>query len=99
MYKISLFVCLRVELLLKTDGGYSQDTGANLFTLATPGNSLRYNIHQSAPPVSTLTHSRGPRKRSQSPVDMLVHSVCLFVVMKPKNPHFKVHEEFFLLLL
>ena len=66
--------CLRVELrvdfLLKTDSGYPKDTGVTLFTvtLATPGNPLLYNTHWSAPPVSALAHSRGPRKRSQSPV-------------------------------
>jgi len=48
---------LRVEFLLKTDSGYPKDTGVTLFTLATPGNPLRYNTHRSAPPVSTLTHS------------------------------------------
>ena len=67
--------CLRVEFLLKleTHSGYPKDTGVDLFTLATPGNPLRYNTHWSAPPVSALTHFRGPRKRSQSRVDMLEH--------------------------
>ena len=64
---------MRVEFLLKTDSGYPKDTGVTLFTLATPGNPLRYNTHRSAPPVSTLAHSRGPTKRAQSPVDMLEH--------------------------
>ena len=41
-------VCLRVEFLLKTDSGYPKDTGVTLFTLATIGNPLRYNTHQSA---------------------------------------------------
>jgi len=63
-----LFVCLRVEFLLKTDSGYPKDKGVTLFTVATPGNPLRYNTHWSAPPVSARAHSRGPRKRSQSPV-------------------------------
>ena len=67
-----LFVCLRIEFLLKTVSGYHKDTGVTLFTLATPGNPLHYNTHWSAPPVSSLTQSRGP-KRSQSPVDMLEH--------------------------
>jgi len=67
------FEALRVEFLLKTDSGYPKDTGITLFTLPTPGNPLRYNTHRSAPPVSALAHSRGPRKRSQSPVDMLEH--------------------------
>jgi len=53
---------LRVEFLLKTDSGYPKDTGVTLFTPATPGNPLRYNTHWSAPPVSDLAHSRGPRK-------------------------------------
>jgi len=64
---------LRVEFLLKTDSGYPKDTGVTLFTLATPGNPLRYVTHWSAPPVSALADSRGSRKRSQSPVDMLEH--------------------------
>jgi len=68
-----LFLSLRTEFLLKTDSGYPKDTGVTLFTLTTPGNPLRYNTHPSAPPVSALAHSRGPRKRSQSPVDMLEH--------------------------
>jgi len=41
--------------------------------MATPGNPLRYNTHQSAPPVSSLANSRRPGKRSQSPLDMLEH--------------------------
>jgi len=41
-------VCLIVEFLLKTDSGYSKDTGVTLFTFATIGNPLRYNTHQSA---------------------------------------------------
>jgi len=63
---------LRVEFLLKTDSGYPKDR-VTFFTLATPENPLRYNTHRSAPPVSALDHSRGPRKRSQSPVHMLEH--------------------------
>jgi len=58
----SIFV-VRVEFLLKNDGGYPKDTGVTLFTLATPGNPLRYNTHRSAPPVSALAHSRGPGAR------------------------------------
>ena len=64
---------LRVEFFLKTDSGYTKDTGFTLFTLATPGNPLCYNTHWSVPTVSALAHSRGPRKRSQSPVDKLEH--------------------------
>jgi len=56
---LSCSTCLRVEFLLKTDSGYLKDMGATLFTLATPGNPLRYNTHRSAPPVSALAHSRG----------------------------------------
>jgi len=66
-------ITLRVESLLKTGSGYPKDTGITLFTLATSGNPFRYNTHRSVPPVSALAHSRGPRKRSQSPVDMLDH--------------------------
>ena len=60
--------CLRVQFLLKTDSGYPKDTGVTWFTMATPGNPLRYDTPRSALPVSALAHSRGPRKRSQSPV-------------------------------
>jgi len=49
---------LRVEFLLKTDSGYSKDTGVTLFTLTTLGNPLRYNTHRSAPPVSALCYYR-----------------------------------------
>jgi len=59
--------------LLKTDIEYPKDTEVTSFTLATPGNPLRYNSHQSAPPVSALAYFRAPRKRSQSTVDMLEH--------------------------
>ena len=52
-----LFVCLRIEFLLKTVSGYHKDTGVTLFTLATPGNPLHYNTHRSAPPVSALANS------------------------------------------
>ena len=45
---------MRIKFLLRTDSGYPKDTGVILFTLATPGNPLRYNTHRSAPPVSAL---------------------------------------------
>jgi len=48
---------------LKTDSGYPKHTGVILFTLATPGNPIRYNTHWSAPPVSAPSHSRGPGAR------------------------------------
>jgi len=53
---------------LKTDSGYPRDAEVTLFCLATPEHSLRFNTHWSAPPVSALAHSEGPRKMSQSPV-------------------------------
>jgi len=59
---------LRVEFLLKTDSGYPRDAEVTLFTLANPEHSLRFNTHWSAPPVSALARSGGPRKMSQSPV-------------------------------
>ena len=59
---------LRVQFLLKTDSGYPRDAESTLFTLATPEHSLRFNTYWSAPPVSALAHSGGPRKVSQSPV-------------------------------
>jgi len=68
-----LMFCLRVEFLLKTVSGYPKDTGDTLITLGTSGNPLRYNTYRSVPSVSNLAHSRGPRKRSQSPVDVLEH--------------------------
>jgi len=65
------------EFSLKTDSGYPNDAGDNQFTLANPGNPLRYNIpwsaHQSAPspiagkeevPVSSLTYSN-----METPID------------------------------
>jgi len=59
---LSICLSLRVELLLKTDSGHPKDTGVTLFTLATPGNPLRYNTHpsRSTPPVSALANSKGP---------------------------------------
>ena len=65
---LSVCVALRVEFLLKTDSGYPRDAEVTLFTLATPEHSLRFNTHWSAPPVSALARSGGPRKMSQSPV-------------------------------
>jgi hypothetical protein len=59
---------LRVEFVLKTDSGYPRDAEVTLFTLANPGSSLRFNTHWSAPPVSALARSGGPRKMPQSPV-------------------------------
>jgi len=61
-------VCLRVEFLLKTDSGYPRDAEVTLFTLANPEHSLCFNTYWSAPPVSALARSGGPRKMSQSPV-------------------------------
>jgi len=59
---------LRVEFLLKTDSEYPKDAEVTLLTLANPGSSLRFNTHWSAPPVSALARSGGPRKMSQSSV-------------------------------
>ena len=59
---------LRVEFLLKTDSGYPRDAEVTLFTLANPESSLRFNTHWSAPPVSALARSGGPRKITQLPV-------------------------------
>ena len=58
---------LRVEFFLKTDSGYSS-AEVTLFTLANSEHSLRFITHWSAPPVSALARSGGPRKMSQSPV-------------------------------
>jgi len=61
-------VTLRVEFLLKTDSGYPREAEVTLFILANPKQSLRFNTHWSARPVSALARSGGPRKMSQSPV-------------------------------
>ena len=57
---------MRVEFLLRTDSGYPKDTGVTLFTLATPGNPLRYNTRRSAPPPSPIPGDlgRGPNHQS-----------------------------------
>ena len=57
---------LRVEFLLKTDSGYPRDAEVTLFTLANPEHSLHFNTHWSAPSVSALARSGGPRKMSLS---------------------------------
>ena len=50
---------LRVEFLLKTDSGYPRDAGVFFHSRwQTPGSSLRFNTHFSAPPVSALACSR-----------------------------------------
>ena len=60
------------------------------FTMANPGSSLRFNTHWSAPPVSALARSGGPRKMSQSPVSR--NSNIEFVVditrKKPREARF-----------
>ena len=53
---------LRVEFLLKTDSGFPRDAEVTSFTLANPEHSLRVNTHWSAPPVSALARSGGPKK-------------------------------------
>jgi len=57
---------LRVEFLLRIDSGYPKDMGDILFTLAIPGNSLRYtppgHFHQSPPVPGAL--GRGPSHQS-----------------------------------
>jgi len=53
------------RVFIELDSGYPKDTGVISCTLSTPGNPLRYNTHRSAPPVSALAHSMGPRKRSR----------------------------------
>jgi len=67
---LMVVLSLRIEFLLKTDSGFPKNTGVTLFSLAIHGNSgpLHFNTPRSALPVSALAHSRGPRKRSQSPV-------------------------------
>jgi len=58
----------KVTFLLKNNSGYPKDKGDKLLKIANPGNPLRHNSPGSALIVSILTHSRGPRKRSHSPV-------------------------------
>jgi len=68
MNQIEYISSMRVEFLLTTDSGYPRDAEVTLFTLANPEHSLRFNTHWSAPRVSALARSGGPRKMSQSPV-------------------------------
>ena len=68
------FFVLKVQFFFKTDGVYPRDAGVFFsFTMTTPGSSLRFNTHWSAPPVSALARSGGPRKISQSPVSRNSH--------------------------
>ena len=55
---------MHIEFLLKTDSRYPRDAEVTLFTLANPEHSLRFNTHWSAPRVSALARSGGPRKMS-----------------------------------
>jgi len=56
--------------------------------LASPESSLRFNTHQSAPPVSALARSGGPRKMSQLPVsrnsniERRMDRLCLFRILE-----------------
>jgi len=43
-------------------------------TMANPGNLLRYNTLQSAPPVSALAHSRAQRCPSHQYLKLFLHS-------------------------
>jgi len=62
-------LCFRAEFLLKTDSGYPRDAGVFFsFTMRNPWSSLHLNTHWSAPTVSALARSGGPRKMSQPPV-------------------------------
>ena len=79
---------------MKTDSGYPRDAEVTLFTLANPEHSFRFNTHWSAPPVSALAHSRGPRNRSQSPVSRnsnIERRMVLSVLRREKS---KLTKEF-----
>jgi len=52
------------EAVKSSQAGYPRDAEVALFTLANPEHSLRFNTHWSAPPVSALARSGGPRKMS-----------------------------------
>jgi len=54
------------KIIVATDGEFPRHAGIISFTMATPGNSLRFDTHWSAQPVSAFARSGGPRKMSQS---------------------------------
>jgi len=55
---------VRVDFLLITDSGYPKDTGVTLFTLAKPGNPLRYNTHRSDPTVFAARKIEGKSEKN-----------------------------------
>ena len=93
----TLLYILRVELLSKTGSGYPKDAKVTLFTLATPGSSLRFNTHWSAQPVFDSQNMYQIRLensnfsvRCLSPVDMLerwlqVSRVKIMFTVLPTN--------------
>jgi len=71
---------LRVEFLLKTDSGYLKDNRDILFTLATPGNPLRYH-----PPVSSTSLRLFRGTWEGVPVTSLAHSNKETRIDRPKS--------------
>ena len=64
------------ESRLKTDSGYPKDAGVTME--GHHGKSWGFlccNTYRSAPLVSALARSRGPRKESQSPVSSMLGAV------------------------
>ena len=62
-----MYVCLlESTVFFKTDSGYLKDEEAILFNLANHGNFLCCNTYWSAPPVSCLARSKGPRTNKNS---------------------------------
>ena len=59
---------LRVEFLLKTDGGHPEKTVVTLSTLGTPGNPFHSSTHRWGPALPAVAHSRGCRNISKASV-------------------------------
>jgi len=57
--------------------------GVTSFTVETTGNPLRYNTHWSAPPVSTLAHSRAQGVRQAEGLWPRIRRVPLAISQSP----------------
>jgi len=76
---------LRVEFLLKTDSWYSKDTGVTLFTMATPGNPLRYDTFFSFFPSLFWVANTQLNHESLDPLALLVDHRDPTNQIKPKK--------------
>jgi len=80
----SNWVGLRVEFLLETDSGYPKDAEVSLCNISNYGNSLHFNTHWTAPPVSAFARSGG----FVCFYRLFFSFSFLFVVIKPENAYF-----------